>query len=101
MLTDDAFDGFVAPNITIQDLTGKLLRILNVYHKPLVLLLTFKFGLCSNDRIEDYQQSFLGTFQKDIKQKTYRFKRSTEHQLKRRSKEIFKRSGHRRGSTFA
>lgn len=42
---DNAFDRLIAPNISIQNLTRKLGRILNVDHKPFVQPLSFVFSL--------------------------------------------------------
>lgn len=42
---DNVFHSLVAPNITIQTLTGKILNVLYVDHEPLVLHLTTLLSL--------------------------------------------------------
>lgn len=45
MLADDVLHSFVAPDIAVETLTGKILHVLNVYHEPFVLHLTTLLGL--------------------------------------------------------
>lgn len=45
MLADDVLYSFVAPDVAVETLTGKILHVLNVYHEPFVLHLTTLLGL--------------------------------------------------------
>ena len=36
MLVDNVFDSCIAPDVSVQHLTGKLLHVLNIDHQPLV-----------------------------------------------------------------